>query len=86
MIVKVRLGSEEEHREWDSREKLRPMLEEAVKVVLGEEDQLESIDSRKFIEKAEKVALRGEDYEAFIFALLCEDAVIKALRGRKMGL
>ena len=61
VIAKVRLGREEEHREWDAREELRPMLEEAVKDVLGEED----------------------DYE-FMFTLLCDDAVIKALRGREM--
>ena len=32
VIVQVRLGSEEEHREWDGREELRPTLEEVVKV------------------------------------------------------
>ena len=66
--LKVRLGSKEEHREWDAREELKPMLERAVKLVLRKEDQLELGDSL--------------DSEAFIFALLCEDAVIKALKGR----
>ena len=68
MIVKVRLGSEEKHREWEAREELRLVLEKEVKLVLGEEDQLGHGDSHRFI-----------------FDLLCEDAVIKALRGGEMG-
>ena len=57
--MKVRLGSEEEHREWDSREKLRPMLEKEVEEVLGEEDCWEPLDPF--------------DSETFFFTLLCED-------------
>ena len=30
------LGKEEEHKEWDSREELRPKLEQEVEMVLGE--------------------------------------------------
>ena len=37
VIAQVRLGSEEEHREWDAREELRSKLEKAVEVVLREE-------------------------------------------------
>ena len=30
VIVQVRLGSEEEHKEWDAREELRPELDDDV--------------------------------------------------------
>ena len=55
------MGSEEEHRDWDAREELRPELEFVAKLVIGEE---------------------GDD--EFMFTLLCDDAVIKALSGREM--
>ena len=71
MIVKVRLGSEKEHEEWDSREELRPMIEEAVKLVLGGEDHLEPLDP--FVS------------EELLFSLLCEDVVFKALSGGEIG-
>ena len=35
VIVKVRLGSDEEHIEWDAREELRLRLQKAAKEVLG---------------------------------------------------
>ena len=63
MIVKVRLGSEEEHKEWDTREKLRPRLKQQVERVqwsLGE--------------------VWEENDHTFIFMLLCDDSVIKAMR------
>ena len=61
VIVKVRLGREEEHREWDAREEVRAELEKEVKEVLSEE----------VVE------------DEFMFTLLCDDAVTKALRGRE---
>ena len=64
------MGSEEEHREWDSREELRPMLEKEVEVVLGEEDRLEPLNAL--------------DSETFLFTLLSDDAVFNALRVGEM--
>ena len=65
VIVKVRLGSDEEHREWDAREKLRRRLKKAAKEVLGENYGIEN----------------AVDRMNFFYKLLCDDAVIKALRG-----
>ena len=66
VILKVRLGSEEEHRDWNTREELTPMLQKTVKFVLGEED-LEPSDG-KFIfdllcEDAVMEAFRGGEME-----------------------
>ena len=57
------LGSEEEHREWDAREELRPLLELTVERVLGVHGDF-TLD----------------DDQLFMFTLLCDDAVIEALR------
>ena len=43
VIAQVRLGSEEEHKEWDAREELRSKLEKEVMEVLREEDDDEFI-------------------------------------------
>ena len=64
VIVKVRLGSDEEHREWDVREKLRSRLENAAEEVLGENYGIED----------------AVDKWNFFYTLLCDDAVIDALR------
>ena len=73
VITKVpRLGSEEEHREWDAREELRPMLECAVKEVKGLPGPSDYNDYNAY-----------HLYSEFMFTLLCDDAVIKALRGRE---
>ena len=56
------LGSEKEHKEWDAREELRPLLGFTVKRVLG---------------------IHGDvavDDDEFIFTLLCDNAVIEALK------
>ena len=70
VIVKVRLGSDEEHREWDAREKLRFRLEKAVKEVLRENYGMELWQRT--------MAWRHEG--EFCYTLLCDDAVIEALR------
>ena len=67
VIVKVRLGSDEEHRDWDAREELRPRLEKATKKVLGKKYGMESVVDRN----------------NFFYTLLCDDAVFEALRGGK---
>ena len=54
------MGREEEHREWDAREEVRPELEKEAKEVLSENVE-----------------------DEFLFTLLCDDAVMKALRGRE---
>ena len=67
VIVKVRRGSDEEHREWDARQELRYRLKDAAEEVLGENYGMESVtDKRKFF-----------------YTLLCDNAVIDALRGGK---
>ena len=57
------MGSDEEHREWDAREKLRYRLKDAAKEVLGKNYGVEM-----------------RDCDDFFYKLLCDDAVIEALR------
>ena len=64
VIVKVRLGSGKEHREWDAREELRSRLHKAGKNVLGENYGIESAGNRS----------------NFFNKLLCDDAVLDALK------
>ena len=64
VILKVRLGGDEEYREWDAREELRSRLEDAAEKVLGEKYGIESVVDRN----------------NFFYTLLCDDAVIEALR------
>ena len=76
VIVKVRLGRDEEHREWDAREKLRSRLEEAAEEVLGNES---ARDQRKFIytllcDDVVIDALRGEEKEE-LAALIMQASV-----------
>ena len=50
------MGKEEEHKEWDAREELRPMLEQEVEKVLGErgdkEFMFELLCDNEIIEKS----------------------------------
>ena len=61
VIAKVRLGSEEEHREWDAREELRPKLEKEVKEVLGE--KMDEVMFTLLADDAVIKALRGGEME-----------------------
>ena len=62
VILKVRLGGDEEHREWDAREELRSRLEDAAEEGLGKNYGMEYGRNK------------------FFYTLLCDDAVIEALR------
>ena len=64
VILKMRLGGDEEHREWDAWEELRYRLKDAAKEVLGKNYGMESVT----------------DERNFFYTLLCDDAVIEALR------
>ena len=73
VIVKVRRGSDEEHKGWEAREKLRLRLHKAAKKVLGGKyGSVISLDN-----DSSKCA---KEQRNFFYTLLCDDAVIDALR------
>ena len=73
VIVKVRRGSDEDHRGWEAREKLRLRLHKAAKKVLGGKyGSVISLDN-----DSSKCA---KEQRNFFYTLLCDDAVIDALR------
>ena len=63
-MVLLSVGSYEEHRDWDARKELRSRLEEAGKVMLRENYGMED----------------AVDRSNFFCKLLCDNAVIEALR------
>ena len=73
VIVKVRRGSDEDHRGWEAREKLRLRLHKAAKKVLGGKyGSVISLDNDS--------SRSAKEQRNFFYTLLCDDAVIDALR------
>ena len=62
VIVKVRLGSEVKHKEWDARKELRSRLEKAIEEVLGGKCDQKLCD-KLLVDKAVIDALRGGEKE-----------------------
>ena len=73
VIVKVRRGSDEEHKGWEAREKLRLRLHKAAKKVLGGKyGSVISLDNDS--------SKSAKEQRNFFYTLLCDYAVIDALR------
>ena len=78
VIVKVRRGSDEEHKGWEAREKLRLRLHKAAKKVLGGKyGSVISLDN-----DSSKSAKKQRN---FFYTLLCDDALRKVEKDSSFG-